>query len=189
MRHTYCHSLDNKGFLPHSASHPSSWSPASFPLLLRLYLASSLQEPWGLPTTRGSWEATQLARSTDPCPQHGWDGNRLHVQQGYTFLKDPFWGREKEKEETKGGQKEKGGQLRTALLYCSFPNGMAELCQVHRGCVWHESATSAIYCQLIKLAFVISQKGEGGVVCGDRWRMKKIFFMPFELFMAWNFTC
>lgn len=26
-------------------------------------------------------------------------------------------------------------------------------------------------------------------MCRDRWRMKKIFFMPFELFMAWNFTC
>ena len=90
----------------------------------------------------------------------------------------------------KGGQKEKGGQLRTAPLYCSFPNEMANLGEVQRGCVWHESATSTIYCQLIKLAFVISQKGRGeGVVCRDRWRMKKIFFMPFELFMAWNFTC
>lgn len=81
-------------------------------------------------------------------------------------MKDPFWGRGEGKGGDKGGQKEKGGQLRTALLYCSFPNGMAKLCQVRRGCVWHESATSAISCQLIKLAFVISQKGEGVLCAG-----------------------
>lgn len=86
-----------------------------------------------------------------------------------------------------GGHKEEGGQLRTPLLHCSFPNEMAKPCPVHWGCVWHESATSAIYCQLIKLAFVISQRGRAGL-CKDRWRMKEIF-MPFELFMAGNFTC
>lgn len=63
----------------------------------------------------------------------------------------------------KGGQKEEGGQLRNPLLHCSFPNEMAKLCPVHWGCVWHESATSAIYCQLIKLAFVISQRGRAGL--------------------------
>lgn len=87
----------------------------------------------------------------------------------------------------KGGQKGEGGQLRTPRLHRSFPNEMAKPCPVRRGRVWHESAASAIYCQLIKLAFVISQRGRAGL-CQDRWRMKEIF-LPFELFMARNFTC
>jgi hypothetical protein len=50
--------------------------------------------------------------------------------------------------------------------------------------VWHESATSPLSCYLIKLAFVRSQKEREDVVCRNRWSMKKIFFIAFELFMA-----
>lgn len=84
-----------------------------------------------------------------------------HTYPGYidegSFLEEGVGG-------NKGGQKKKGGQLRTLVLHCSFPHEMAKLCEVHRGCVWRESATGTICCQLIKLAFVISQKG---VVVGE----------------------
>lgn len=156
-----------------------------------LHPESILREHWGHPHPRhqgrlggcaAGWEHRPLQAAWLRC-EFPASTSRMHCDESSLGEGGGIGG-------NKGGRKEKGGQLRTAPLYCSFPNEMANLSEVHRGCVWHESASSTIYCQLIKLAFVISQKGRGeGVMCRDRWRMKKIFFMPFELFMAWNFTC
>lgn len=156
-----------------------------------LHPESILREHWGHPHPRhqgrlggcaAGWEHRPLQAAWLRC-EFPASASRMHCDESSLGEGGGIGG-------NKGGRKEKGGQLRTAPLYCSFPNEMANLSEVLRGCVWHESASSTIYCQLIKLAFVISQKGRGeGVMCRDRWRMKKIFFMPFELFMAWNFTC
>lgn len=142
----------------HSPSSSLSPSPLQATQVLSRDQASGALGTWPHQGPQGGCRACTEPRSW----QAVWGPCELsQVHPGYICE-----GPSLEEEVRKGGQKEEGGQLRTPLLHCSFPNDMAKPCPVHWGCVWHEPATSAIYCQLIKLAFVISQRGRVGLCAG-----------------------
>lgn len=73
------------------------------------------------------------------------------------------------KEETEDSKRrDRRGQLRAVLPHRSFPKRMTELCWSIGAASGLSQQPHAIHCQLIKLAFVISQKGRGNAAYKER---------------------